>query len=249
MISACPCASGISLSAHPPHPHAVSDSQTRRPASAPTTVQSTPHRITGTSHSTLSFVKMMSAIVSAEALLRQSEKAMPTCEKSRSTVAELAGQPRYWRAITERFAESVLEVVALGALAGESEVGAGALDLAEELAREIATSVEAAVAPTEAAGALSSVSISTPTHRGAHCDSGQRATPSAAPSADPERDPASPPPGMPLARAQYGTTPSGPRKVVPESRDALQCARSRRLATLWRGVAAHSVTQPGGQPK
>jgi hypothetical protein len=28
---------------------------------------------------------MMSAIVAAEALLRRSEKAMPTCEKSRST--------------------------------------------------------------------------------------------------------------------------------------------------------------------
>ena len=45
---------------------------------------------------------MMSVIVAAEADLRRSEKAMPTCEKSRSTVAELAGQPRYWRAITER---------------------------------------------------------------------------------------------------------------------------------------------------
>ena len=30
------------------------------------------------------------------------EKAMPTCEKRRSTVAELDGQPRYWRAMTER---------------------------------------------------------------------------------------------------------------------------------------------------
>jgi hypothetical protein len=28
-------------------------------------------------------------------LMRRSEKAMPTCEKRRSTVAELAGQPRY----------------------------------------------------------------------------------------------------------------------------------------------------------
>ena len=32
-------------------------------------------------------------MVSASELLRRSENAMPTCEKRRSTVAELAGQP------------------------------------------------------------------------------------------------------------------------------------------------------------
>ena len=41
-------------------------------------------------------------MVSASELLRRSENAMPTCEKRRSTVAELAGQPRYCRAITDK---------------------------------------------------------------------------------------------------------------------------------------------------
>ena len=40
----------------------------------------------------------MSASVSALELLRRSEKARPTAEKSRSTVADVAGQPRYCRA-------------------------------------------------------------------------------------------------------------------------------------------------------
>ena len=40
----------------------------------------------------------MSASVSALDLLRWSEKARPTAEKSRSTVADVAGQPRYCRA-------------------------------------------------------------------------------------------------------------------------------------------------------
>ena len=35
-------------------------------------------------------------------LLRLAEKAMPTLEKRRSTVAEVAGQPKYCRAITSR---------------------------------------------------------------------------------------------------------------------------------------------------
>ena len=65
-----------------------------------------PGAVCSGAHATLSFVKMMSEIVAAEADLRRSEKAMPTCEKSRSTVAELAGQPRYWRAITERLGMS-----------------------------------------------------------------------------------------------------------------------------------------------
>ena len=38
--------------------------------------------------------------VSADALFRLAEKAMPTCEKSRSTDADDAGQPKYCRAIT-----------------------------------------------------------------------------------------------------------------------------------------------------
>ena len=54
---------------------------------------------------------MMSEIVAAVALLRRSEKAMPTCEKRRSTVAELAGQPRYWRARHHREVEELLGVL------------------------------------------------------------------------------------------------------------------------------------------
>ena len=53
-------------------------------------------------YGTFSRVKRMSERVSELALWRLTEKAMPTCEKRRSTVAELAGQPRYCRAITER---------------------------------------------------------------------------------------------------------------------------------------------------
>ena len=43
----------------------------------------------------LTFVKAMLSSVDAVELLRLSEKAMPTDEKRRSTVAEVAGQPRY----------------------------------------------------------------------------------------------------------------------------------------------------------
>ena len=53
-------------------------------------------------HSTFILVNIRSAIVSAPELLRLSEKAIPTCENRRSTVAEVAGQPKYCRAITER---------------------------------------------------------------------------------------------------------------------------------------------------
>ena len=53
-------------------------------------------------YGTFSRVKRMSERVSELALWRLTEKAMQTCEKRRSTVAELAGQPRYCRAITER---------------------------------------------------------------------------------------------------------------------------------------------------
>ena len=52
------------------------------------------------SHVTLILVKMMSATVAAWALWRFGEKERPTWEKRRSTVAEVAGHPRYWRAIT-----------------------------------------------------------------------------------------------------------------------------------------------------
>ena len=44
----------------------------------------------------------MSSRVAASELLRLAEKAMPTLEKRRSTVAEVAGQPKYCRAITSR---------------------------------------------------------------------------------------------------------------------------------------------------
>ena len=46
---------------------------------------------------------MMSARVSALPLLRFAENAMPTCENSRSTAADDAGQPRYCRAIYTRY--------------------------------------------------------------------------------------------------------------------------------------------------
>ena len=54
-------------------------------------------------HSTLSLVKTRSDRVSAWELLRLSEKQMPTVEKRRSTDAEVAGQPRYCRAMTLKF--------------------------------------------------------------------------------------------------------------------------------------------------
>ena len=45
----------------------------------------------------LACVNMMISSVAASERLRLGEKAMPTLEKSRSTAAEDAGQPRYWR--------------------------------------------------------------------------------------------------------------------------------------------------------
>ena len=45
----------------------------------------------------------MASSVDAFAVLRLSEKAMPTTENSRSTVADEAGQPRYCLAIRARF--------------------------------------------------------------------------------------------------------------------------------------------------
>ena len=53
------------------------------------------------SYSMLSLVNKRSAIVDALELLRRSEKAIPTCENKRSTVAEVAGQPKYCRAMTD----------------------------------------------------------------------------------------------------------------------------------------------------
>ena len=50
----------------------------------------------------------MSASVSALELLRRSEKARPTAEKSRSTVADVAGQPRYCHAICARLGKRFL---------------------------------------------------------------------------------------------------------------------------------------------
>ena len=50
----------------------------------------------------LAFANMRFSSVSASERLRFAEKAMHTLEKSRSTDAEVAGQPRYWRAITSR---------------------------------------------------------------------------------------------------------------------------------------------------
>jgi hypothetical protein len=46
---------------------------------------------------------MMHWSVSGFADLRLSEKAMPTCEKRRSTAADDGGQPKYWRAMTATF--------------------------------------------------------------------------------------------------------------------------------------------------
>lgn len=47
-----------------------------------------------TAYATLTLVKAMLSSVEAFALLRLSEKATPTIEKSRSTAADDAGQPR-----------------------------------------------------------------------------------------------------------------------------------------------------------
>ena len=51
---------------------------------------------------------MMSASTAADEFWRFLEKAMPTWEKRRSTAAdEATGQPRYWRAMTARFGNSL----------------------------------------------------------------------------------------------------------------------------------------------
>ena len=59
----------------------------------------------------LACVNMMLSSVAASERLRLGEKAMPTLEKSRSTAAEDAGQPRYWRAITSRLGKVRLVVL------------------------------------------------------------------------------------------------------------------------------------------
>ena len=51
---------------------------------------------------------MMASRVSALPLLRFAENAMPTCENSRSTAADDAGQPRYCRAMTAKFGNAFL---------------------------------------------------------------------------------------------------------------------------------------------
>jgi len=56
----------------------------------------------------LSFAKAMLSSVDDLADLRKSEKAMPTTENSRSTVADEAGQPRYCRAMRARFGKRFL---------------------------------------------------------------------------------------------------------------------------------------------
>ena len=50
----------------------------------------------------MTLVKAMLSSVDAVELMRLSEKAMPTMEKRRSTVADDAGQPKYCRAIRAR---------------------------------------------------------------------------------------------------------------------------------------------------
>ena len=76
--------------------------------------------------------------VAASDRLRLAEKAMPTLEKSRSTVADVAGQPRYCRATGDLWSENgmglfgsiyahgmtdtwVMEKVLIGLVACESE--------------------------------------------------------------------------------------------------------------------------------
>ena len=49
----------------------------------------------GGNYGRLAFANMRSAKVSESEFLRFFENAMPTLEKSRSTVADVAGQPRY----------------------------------------------------------------------------------------------------------------------------------------------------------
>ena len=53
-------------------------------------------------------MKAMLSSVDALERLRFSEKAMPTIEKRRSTVADEAGQPRYCRAIRARLGKRFL---------------------------------------------------------------------------------------------------------------------------------------------
>ena len=53
-------------------------------------------------------MKAMLSSVDAVELMRLSEKAMPTMEKRRSTVADDAGQPKYCRAIRARLGKRFL---------------------------------------------------------------------------------------------------------------------------------------------
>ena len=62
---------------------------------------------------------------------------------------------------SQAVAESVLDVVALGASTGEVSVGSDALSLAAALASEIATSIEGVVKPKDDVTTLTSVSVST----------------------------------------------------------------------------------------
>ena len=52
-------------------------------------------------------VNIMSSSVADSARLRLAENAIPTCENSRSTAADDAGHPRYCRAITATFGNSL----------------------------------------------------------------------------------------------------------------------------------------------
>ena len=52
----------------------------------------------------------MSARVSALPLLRFAEKATPTLENRRSTEAEVAGQPKYWRGPSQLSSETHSEL-------------------------------------------------------------------------------------------------------------------------------------------
>ena len=58
-------------------------------------------------HGRLAFANMMSARVAALDDRLFLEKAMPTLENRRSTEADVAGQPKYWRAITSKFGNSL----------------------------------------------------------------------------------------------------------------------------------------------
>ena len=58
----------------------------------------------------LSLAKATLSSVDAVELLRLSEKAMPTTENKRSTVADDAGQPKYCLAIRARFGKRLPQI-------------------------------------------------------------------------------------------------------------------------------------------